>query len=97
MNRTRGAREAGAMQLPRMTTRRWMAAAATVAVLLALPPELSVLLMLPATVIALILVPAALAPRRRRIEVACWAAALHPLALLAWLAAWRFSLDPRPL
>jgi hypothetical protein len=77
--------------------RRSMATAAVLAVFLVLPPQLQFLLMLPAIVATLILVPAALAPRARRVEVAYWATALHPLAFLVWLAAWRFLLDPRTL
>lgn len=78
---------------------RWlMAAVAVVAVLLSLPAPVLVLLVLPAVIVAaMILVPSALAPCGRRIEAACWAMALHPLAFLAWLAAWRFVLDPRTL
>ncbi len=77
---------------------RWlMASVAALAVLLALPTPILTLLLLPAIVAALILLPTALAPRGRRIEVAFWAMALHPLVFLAWLAAWRFLLDPRTL
>jgi hypothetical protein len=82
------------MRLPRMTMRRWMIAVAIVAVLSALPFPMSVLCV---TVAALILLPAALAPRRWRVEVAYWAAGLHPLTFLGWLAVWRFFLDPGPL
>lgn len=79
------------MGLPRMTTRWWIIVIAIVAVLLALPSLVSVPC---ATVAALILLPAAMAPRRWRVEVAYWAAGLHPLTILGWLAVWRFWLDP---
>jgi hypothetical protein len=83
-----------------MRFRIWwmMAAVAVVAVLLSLPIPLLFLLVLPASAaVAIILVSAALAPRGRRVEAAYWALAVHPMAILAWLAVWRFFLDPRTL
>jgi hypothetical protein len=74
-----------------------MLGVAAIAVFLSLPVPFQVLSILPATVAALILVPTALAPRARRVEVAYWAMALHPLAYLAWLAFWRFFIDRRDL
>jgi hypothetical protein len=77
---------------------RWlMAGVAALAVLLSLPTPVPQLLLLPGTVAALILVPTALAPRGRRVEVAYWAMALHPLVFLAWLALWRCLVDARQL
>jgi hypothetical protein len=77
---------------------RWfMAAVAILAVLLSEPFVALFFLILSGIVAAMILVPTAMAPRRRRVEVAYWATALHPLLLLGWLAVWRFILDPRPL
>jgi hypothetical protein len=49
-----------------------------------------------ATFGVLILLPVALAPRRWRVEVAYWAASLHPLVFLGWLGIWRFFLAPPP-
>jgi hypothetical protein len=74
---------------------RWlMGAVATVAILLSLPAAASFLIMLVLLPAVLILVPAALAPPERRVEVAYWAMALHPLLFLAWLSAWRFLVNP---
>ena len=74
-----------------------MVAVAALAFVLALPAAAQFLLMLAAIPAAMILLPTALAPHPRRVEVAYWAIALHPLAFLAWLSLWRFVLDPRTL
>ena len=61
--------------------RSLMIAVAVVAILLRLPVVLLHTLAVFASVpVALVLVPSVLAPQNRRVEAACWALALHPLA-----------------
>jgi hypothetical protein len=75
-----------------------MATVAVVAIFLTLPsPVLLLCLVVGLVAGVFVLLPAALAPRGRRVEVAYWAMALHPLIFLAWLSIWRFLLDPRQL
>ncbi len=60
------------------------------AILLSLPIGMLEFLAISATIVAImILIPMGLAPPGRRFEAAYWAMALHPLAFLIWLWAWR--------
>jgi hypothetical protein len=46
---------------------------------------------------ALIILPTSITPREHRPAAAYWALALHPLALLLWLSAWRLHGHQVPL
>jgi hypothetical protein len=66
-----------------------MVVVAGVACLLSLPSPIVQLVLLVSIPVVLILGPAWVAPHGRRVEVAFWALALHPLLLLAWLSVLR--------